>query len=174
MDSEQDTSAPDSKTQRKKAMIELQQLGERLLQCKAGILQSLPLSDHLRQALAEYKRIPNSHEAKRRQLQYIGRLMRGNDHEAILAALDKADVMDRLAYHRQQQLEKMCSRVLDEGDTAIQQLLDDFPQLDRQVLRQAHREYLKAQEHKLPQIRSRLLSYLDGLTRLPAAPGTGH
>ena len=160
MTTDQPAEPEDSKTRRKKAMTALQQLGERLLTCRPDKLASLPLGDPLRAAIAEYKRIPNSNEARRRHLQYIGRLMRGTDHEAIQAILDRDEVMDRQMFRRQQQLEAVCQRILDGGDEAISGLLDQFPQLDRQILRQTRLEYLRVKEPESLEVRTRLLAYL--------------
>src|SRR5262249_20269972 len=67
-----------SKTQRKKEMIELQSLGAKLVELPESQIAEMPMDESLRDALLEAKRI-KSHEAKRRQLQYIGRLMREVD-----------------------------------------------------------------------------------------------
>ena len=73
-----------SKTRKKQAMHELQALGAALVALPDGSLASLSLPDSLAQAIAEARRIP-SREGKRRQLQYIGRLMRDVDPEPIRA-----------------------------------------------------------------------------------------
>src|SRR5262245_15237340 len=77
-----------SRTQRKNASLELQKLGEALLDLRPGPFAALPLPELLRDAILEAKRL-KSHEAKRRQLQYIGKLMRRLDEESI-AAIAKA------------------------------------------------------------------------------------
>jgi ribosome-associated protein len=68
-----------SKTQRKKEAQDLKELGKELTKFTAQQLQSLPLSDKLIAELLEFNRLPNSHGAKKRQLQFIGKLMRAND-----------------------------------------------------------------------------------------------
>src|SRR5215213_9857766 len=67
-----------SKTKRKQEMIELQRLGMALVDLPESQLADMPVDDALRRAVLEAKRI-RSHEAKRRQMQYIGRLMRDVD-----------------------------------------------------------------------------------------------
>ena len=82
------TVSPPSRSQRKRDSLALQLVGERLTRYPDSALAELPLSGELRQAVAEWRRIP-SREGKRRQLQYIGRLMREEeDPEAILAVMD--------------------------------------------------------------------------------------
>jgi len=75
-----------SKSQRKRDMTALQDLGEELVLLKPERLARLDLPDNLRDAVAQARRI-TSHEGRRRQLQYIGRLMRGVDSTPIAAAL---------------------------------------------------------------------------------------
>jgi len=73
-----------SRTQRKNASLELQKLGEALVEMRAGLFDPLPLPELLREAIVDARRL-KSHEAKRRQLQYIGKLMRRLDEESIAA-----------------------------------------------------------------------------------------
>jgi ribosome-associated protein len=75
-----------SKSQRKRAAHAAQKLGEQLTQLREQELAALPLSDELRAALAEARRL-TSRGALARQHQYIGKLMRGADVAAIEGAL---------------------------------------------------------------------------------------
>jgi ribosome-associated protein len=75
-----------SKTRLKQQMHELQQLGEALAQLPAERLRALPLPERLCEAIDEFKRT-RSHEGRRRQLQFIGKLMRGVEAEPLRAAL---------------------------------------------------------------------------------------
>ncbi|HLT25185.1 MAG TPA: ribosome biogenesis factor YjgA [Zeimonas sp.] len=76
-----------SKTQRKREMHELQALGERLAALDDDEIARLPIDERLADALREARRI-RSREARRRQLQFIGRLMRSvDDVDALRAAL---------------------------------------------------------------------------------------
>lgn len=70
-----DTQDRPSRSQRKRDSSALQELGESLTRLSPASLARLPLSEDLRAALVEYRRL-SSHEAKRRQMQYLGRLMR--------------------------------------------------------------------------------------------------
>ncbi len=76
-----------SKSQRKRDMTELQQLGVRLVACRPDQLARLNLPESLREAILAAQRI-HAHEGRRRQLQYIGRLMRQADAEAIRTAYE--------------------------------------------------------------------------------------
>lgn len=78
-----------SKSALKRQMHALQALGERLLALKPKRLAQLPVSDRLKEALAEYHRIrPGAREGRRRQSQLIGKLMRHEDTAAIAQELD--------------------------------------------------------------------------------------
>jgi ribosome-associated protein len=76
-----------SKTRLKQQMQALQQLGQQLTALPAERLRDIELPERLRDAIDEFKRT-RSHEGRRRQLQFIGKLMRGVDPEPLRAALD--------------------------------------------------------------------------------------
>ena len=75
-----------SKTQLKQQMQELQELGQALTGLPAERLKSLRLPERLLDAIDEFKRT-RSHEGRRRQLQFIGKLMRGVDAAPLRAAV---------------------------------------------------------------------------------------
>jgi ribosome-associated protein len=77
---------PISRSQRKRDSSALQKLAEVLTRLAPGQWQKLPLTPDLLEALHLWRRI-SDHEGRRRQLQYLGRLMREADAAAIEAAL---------------------------------------------------------------------------------------
>ncbi|MDR0440611.1 MAG: DUF615 domain-containing protein [Candidatus Accumulibacter sp.] len=79
-----------SKTRRKRAMEELQTLGEALAALPTERLKKIDLPEDLRDAIDFYRRMSRQDGARRRQAQYIGRLMRTADHTALRAALAEA------------------------------------------------------------------------------------
>lgn len=128
-----------SKSQRKRDMLALQALGERLVELPAAQLARVPVPDDLLDAVHAARAIA-SRSARKRQLQYIGRLMREVDAEPIreaLARIDGAGNAERVALHR---AERWRERLLDEGDTALSEFLDEFPTADRPHLRRLVRE----------------------------------
>lgn len=131
----------ESKTSRKKRMTELQKMGEDLLSLNKKQLEQIDVPDPLLAALREYQRLPNRHEAKRRQLQFIGKLMRGSDHEKIRAALEKLRTPDRQEVRRGQDIERWGERLLSGGEEEIQAFLEEWPDAERQTLRQLLRRY---------------------------------
>jgi ribosome-associated protein len=86
---------PPSKSMRKRAAHSAQKLGERLVSMRDQELAGLPLSEELRDAILEARRLTNR-PALARQHQFIGKLMRGIDVEAVEAALDAQESAQRL------------------------------------------------------------------------------
>jgi ribosome-associated protein len=141
-------SLPDreSKTSRKKQMLALQDLGKVLVELPAPQLAKIPLESPLAEAIAE-ARILKSHEAKRRQLQYIGKLMRHVDLELIQEALDKVlrkDTLNKAKFH---QVERWRDKLIAEGDETLQIFSEKFPQADHQRMRQLIRN--AKEDHKI-------------------------
>jgi len=137
-----------SRTEMKEDMEALQVLGEELVDLKPAVLDKFPLSEDLREAIADAQRFKN--EAKRRQLQYIGKLMRSVDPEPIQAALDKVRNKHSQATAELHKLEELRDRVVAEGDSAIAEVLERFPSADRQRLRQLARQAAKEKQTNKP------------------------
>lgn len=87
---ESEKSLPDplSKSQRKQDMLDLQKLGKTLIDLPESQLAKIPLPENLLEAI-HFAHTLKSHEAIRRHLQYVGKIMREIDVEAIQAALKK-------------------------------------------------------------------------------------
>lgn len=150
-----------SKTQVKREMEALQELGKSLLQLSKEQQKKVPMSDTLREALAEAERI-KQREAQRRHLQYIGRVMRTEDHEAIaekVALFDASSAIHNKLFH---QLEQVRDALIGENSqNALQQYLEENPNIDIQHLRQLIRLAQKelSQQGK-PTNRRKLFKYL--------------
>jgi ribosome-associated protein len=133
-----------SKTELKRESAELQKLGESLMQLRADLFERLALPDKLVEAMAEAGRITNF-EGKRRQMQYVGKLMRGLDDEQLAAAREALDTQrqgsakDSLALH---EAERWRDELI-ERDEALQQWLTDHPDTDSQQLRALIRQARK-------------------------------
>lgn len=112
------TESKPSKSERKRVQTALQQLGEALLGLPDELLDSLDLDERLRDALAETARI-KSHEAKRRQKQYIGKLMRDVDPAPIEALLARLKADDRRQKRVFATAERWRDRLINEGATAL-------------------------------------------------------
>jgi ribosome-associated protein len=128
----QDEEKP-SKTQRKRAMHELQALGERLVELNSGQLAEVGLPENLHDAIEQARRITR-HEARRRHLQYIGRLMRSVDPEPIREKLKIWDGISAGHTARLHRVERWRERLI-EDDGALGALADAHPGIDTQRLR---------------------------------------
>lgn len=122
-----------SKTKRKAEMLELQVLGATLLELSEARLATLGLPDALAAALRETQRV-SSREGKRRQLQYIGRLMRQVDAEPIRVALAAIEGRSAAARARQRRLEQWRARLLAD-DAALTEFAHEHAGTDLQALR---------------------------------------
>lgn len=81
---------PPSRSARKRESAAMQKLGENLTRLKPDARKTLPLSNDLLEALAFHDQLTDR-EAARRQRQYIGKLMRGEDIPAIIRAVEKLE-----------------------------------------------------------------------------------
>jgi ribosome-associated protein len=133
-----------SRTDLKRESTELQKLGESLLTLRADLMAGLTLPEKLADAVAEAKRITNF-EGKRRQMQFIGKLMRGLDEatrQSVRDALDeqrKGSASDALALH---QAEQWRDKLIASEDT-LDEWLREYPQTDTQQLRALIRQARK-------------------------------
>lgn len=117
-----------SKTQRKKQMTELQDVGAELVKLTADQVKRLDLPESLREAVLECQGI-SKHEARRRQMQYIGRLMRNIDAAPIvekLAALSAPSKKDTALFHvAEKWRDEMMADV-----RAVERFAREFPHAD--------------------------------------------
>lgn len=129
-------------------MLALQALGEQLVALGGDRLKKIDLPESLREAVRDAQRI-TKHEAHRRQLQYIGRLMRDVDPVPIQAALDEINGVSAAANARQHALERLRVRLLDDEAT-LGEIAREHPGADLQHLRQLRRNALKEQAEGRP------------------------
>ena len=107
-----------SKTARKREQLELQQLGERLIELTPEELRALPIEERLREAVLAATKI-RSHGALRRQKQLIGKLMRSCDPEPIRQALEARGAEDRRAKRVFADAERWRDRITNGGSDAV-------------------------------------------------------
>ena len=137
-----------SKTKKKQEMHELQKLGAALVELSVAHLAHMKLPDDLAQAVHDARRF-RSHEAKRRQVQLIGKLMRGLDAAPIraqLAAVEGGSAQERA---RHQRLEHWRARLM-EDDGALTEFASEHPIADLQNLRALLRNARKEQKEGKP------------------------
>lgn len=141
--------APLSKTRRKQQMEGLQTLGEELAALPAERLKKIDIPDDLRDALREVQRMTKHDEARRRQMQYIGRLMRNVEIEPIRAALADARGDSAAETARLHRLERLRNELLDD-ETTLHEIATLYPGIDLQHLRSLRRAALKEKEQDKP------------------------
>lgn len=139
---------PPSKTQLKAEADEKQALGEALLTLRADLMAKLDLPEKLLDAIAEAKKITNF-EGRRRQMQFIGKLMRPLDTEPIRAAIDEqanGSAQLTLALHLAEQWrDKLIA-----SDDALSDWLTEHPDTDSQQLRALIRQARKDAKPEKP------------------------
>ena len=131
-DEADDEGLPPSKTRRKHEMHALQDLGEALVALDARRLQQLDLPERLVDAIVQARGI-RAHEGRRRQIQYIGKLMRTIDPEPVQAALEDWAKGPREDNARFAALERWRDRLLAEP-AALNEFVGTYPQADRRHL----------------------------------------
>lgn len=143
----EDTGRP-SKTKQKQAMHELQDLGAELVELSVGQLKRIKLPENIYEAVREAQKI-SAHGAKKRQIQYLGKLMRSTDEAPIregLALIRGESSAETARLHR---LERFRTRLL-EDESVLAEIASLWPAADLQHLRQLRRNALKEQELAKP------------------------
>jgi len=149
-----------SKSQAKRNVEELQKLGLTLLKLSKHALEQLNLDEKLFDALLLAQNI-KSNSGYRRQVQLIGKLMRHTDADAIRLRLKRYQHPIEEANTHFHTLEKWRDRLLHEGDNAINDLMNQYPDMERSRLRQFVRNAKKEQEqNKTPKNARLLFKYL--------------
>ncbi|WP_317474407.1 ribosome biogenesis factor YjgA, partial [Cronobacter sakazakii] len=119
-----------SKSEIKRDAEELKRLGAELVDLGKNALDKIPLDDDLRAAIELAQRIKK--EGRRRQMQLIGKMLRQRDDEPIRQALDKLKNRHNQQVALFHKLEQLRDRLIEEGDDAVPDVLNLWPQADRQ------------------------------------------
>jgi ribosome-associated protein len=137
-----------SKSAKKREMLALQALGQALAALSEKQFRKIEFPENkLREALEAYRDIPDKkHEARRRQMQFIGKVMRGIEPDSLQAQLDATKHADKAEKRKRHQAEQWRDRLLQEPKDAAA-FLDTF-QTDAQRLNQLIRAARKARDLK--------------------------
>lgn len=144
-----------SKTRIKKEMIALQKLGVALSDLTPAQQAKIPLDETLRGAIQETVRI-KSNVAGKRHMQYVGKLLRSADHEAIQTAYDAIFVASDRLVRQHHTFEKWRDNLIQEP-SSLEKFFQQFPHTDRQQLRQLVRAAQKEASQNKPPSNSRKL-----------------
>lgn len=149
-----------SKTELKAESKAIQKIGLTLVDLGASALEKIPMDDELSEAILLARRINKKKDGYRRQLQLIGKMMRHRDLQPIELALQQLQLSHLKSNQQFHHIEEARDQVL-KGDTGINALLNEHPELDRQKLRQLSRQANKQQEmNKPPKAARDLFQYL--------------
>ena len=163
-DQDNETEESLSKSQRKRDMLALQALGKKLTEINRQLLSKCQLPAELQLAIEEFKRLPNKHEARRRQLQFIGKLMRTTDIAQIESVLNTDQQQANLNKRFFKELENLREQLLAGSEEALQMLIRDHPDIEIQHLRQLIRQAQKEQsQNKDPATSKKLFQYLRAI-----------
>lgn len=145
-----------SKTQVKQEMHALQDLGAKLVELDPQKLNAMQLPDNLLDAIMTAQSI-RQRGALKRQVQYIGKLMRNIDPEPIEQYLSKLEGKDKQANAMLHRCENWRDRLIGDGNSALEAFLAEYPDSDRQHLRQLIRNAVKEQQQNKPPKSARTL-----------------
>ena len=156
-----------SRTEMKRYMDELQNLGKRITDLRPDQQAQVPMGERLREAVEEMGRI-SSNGAKKRHLNFIGKLMRAEDEDAIRAAVERFDSASEAHNQRFHRLERLREQLIDEdterSQAAFNDVIASYPDCDIQHLRGLMRNAVKErQQNKPPASFRKLFQYLREL-----------
>ena len=163
-----DTGATDnlrpSKSKRKRQMLALQAMGERLVSLSRSDLDRINIPDERLREAVETARGITAHGGLKRQLQFIGKLMRSTDTAPIEAALTMLDQQHAVSIANFHRIEAARDRLRDEGDAALGEILTIWPAAEASLIRQWIRQHPKEIQRGNEKAHSRkLFSYLSEL-----------
>lgn len=151
-----------SKSEIKRDAEELKRLGAELVELGKNSLDKIPLDEDLRVAIELAQRIKK--EGRRRQLQLIGKMLRTRDEDPIRQALDKLKNRHNQQVALFHKLEQLRDRLIEQGDDVMAEVINLYPQADRQQLRSMIRNAQKEKaSNKPPKSARQIFQYLREL-----------
>ena len=141
-----------SRSAQRRAALDVLALGQKLSSLSDAQLARLPVPEQLLPHIVETRRI-TSHVAHKRQLAFLAKQMRREDEatlDAIRDALDEHGESARRETALLHRVEALRERLVEDGDAALAELLDEHPQADRQRLRQLARNALDERRKNRP------------------------
>jgi ribosome-associated protein len=159
-----------SKSQRRREALELKALASELIKLAPATLSRVPLEDNVRRAIMEAREI-RSHVARKRQLQYVAKLLRRTDPEPLFQALEAFGAEARQLTGRQHRSEAWRDHLLTQGDSAVGELVSLRTNVEtqaiRQLVRNANKEAAKDKPPASARTLFRILRDMDEQQQLP-------
>ena len=169
-----DEIAPPSRTKKKKKAEALQEIGVALVELPEKELKNLNIPQELKDAILD-ARTMTKHGSRRRQLQYIGTLMRDLDPEPIQMAVEHISLDRAKAAHKFQKMEAWRDHFISPGnkDHTQEAFITAFPHTDRQRLGQLIRNAVNAKDEQKKTKTSRVLfRYIREIMETPIGEPT--
>jgi ribosome-associated protein len=155
-----------SKSEVKREMIQLQIFGQSLIDLSKHQRSKIPFTEDIKDALILADKIKNKHEALRRHVRHLARMLSEADLEPIKHALDVMANKHQQETAKFIKLEKMRDDVIDQGNDFVEGLLSEHESMERQKLRQLVRQAAKEKKaEKLGKYYKELFDYLKLHTR---------
>jgi ribosome-associated protein len=139
-----------SKSEIKREMHRLQDFGQMLVKMSKHQRSRLPLTEELKQAMVLADKIVNKHEALRRHIRHIAKILAETDLEPIKQAMDVMANKHQQESAKFDKLEQIRDNLIDEGGTAIEALIAEYSSFERQKLRQLVRHAGKEKKAEKP------------------------
>jgi len=150
-----------SKTEIKREMHQLQDFGQQLIEMSKHQRSRLPLSEDLKYAMIVADKIRNKNEALRRHIRHIAKILLETDLAPIHQAIDVMANKHQQETAKFIRLENLRDELIEQGNEAIEALLAEFEQMDRQKLKQLVRNAAKEKKaEKLGKHYRNLFDYL--------------
>ncbi len=151
-----------SKSQIKREMHALKDLGKELVKLTPVQLEKMPVSEELRSNVLEAKKFKQ--KALKRQLQRIGVLMREADADAIQKALNRLHRPEKQQIHEFHKIEKWREGLIAGESQTMDELIEQFSEIDHQYINQMIRNAKKEKsQNKTPKSSRALFQYLQSL-----------
>ncbi len=150
-----------SKTEIKKEMHQLQDFGQKLIEMSKHQRSRLPLTDDLKDAMIVADKIRNKNEALRRHIRHIAKILLETDLAPIYQAIDVMANKHQQETAKFTRLENLRDELIEQGNEAIETLLAEFEQMERQKLKQLVRHAAKEKKaEKIGKHYKNLFAYL--------------
>ncbi|PCH97789.1 MAG: hypothetical protein COB83_01175 [Gammaproteobacteria bacterium] len=150
-----------SKTEIKKEMHQLQDFAQSLVEMSKHQRSLIPLSEELKYAMVVADKIKNKHEALRRHIRHIAKILLETDLEPIHQALDVMANKHQQSTAKFVRLENLRDELIEQGNDAVEALLAEFENMERQKLKQLVRHAVKEKKaEKLGKHYRNLFTYL--------------
>jgi len=139
-----------SKTEIKREMYQLQDFAQKLIEMSKHQRSKLPLSEELKADMVLADKIRNKHEALRRHIRHVAKVMSEMDLAPIHHAIDVMNNKHQQETAKFIRLEKMRDDLIEQGGDKIEALLVEFTTMERQKLRQLVRQAGKEAKAEKP------------------------